>query len=820
MKVLKFGGSSLSTPERIRGVVEIVAKAHSRGRLAVVVSAFGGVTNSLLQAAELAAAHDDAYRDSLDNLAERHRLALAELAPVTEAAAVRQLLLAEIDELNDLLRGVFLLRELSDRAGDRIVSYGERLSAMAVAAAMRAAGLPATAVDARQLIVTDAVFGRARVEVRETYRRCRAALADPERLAVVTGFVAATSEGQTTTLGRGGSDYTAALLGAAVDAEAIELWTDVDGVLSADPRQVEGVRVLPRLSYAELMELSHFGAKIVYPPSIHPARRGAIPLWIKNTLRPAATGTLVTEESAPSDYLVRGISSIPQVALLRLEGDGMVGVPGVAMRLFGALARCEVSVILITQGSSEHSISLAVEPAEVAAACSAISEEFALELQADLVEPLLVEQPLSVIAVVGEAMRERSGVAARLFGLLSRQQINVRAIAQGSSELNISLVIDAADQHRALCALHEGFFGVVPQRVEIALLGTGRVGSALLEQLRQAAPRLAAEAGLELRLVALGASQRQVEDGAGIDLERWRQALAGGGKREPRRLEDFFLDRGSAAARVWIDCTASESTASSYPRLLAAGVAVVAANKRPFAGPEASYRELLQAAAGSGAVLLHEATVGAGLPVLSTLADLRRTGDRLERIEGLLSGTLNAVLDWLDGGLPFSKAVRRAYDDGLTEPHPWDDLGGADVGRKLTILARSAGRSIEPEEVQVEPLVPAEPWSGLDLDSFWQRLPELDQGFAERRAEAAAQGQRLRYVASLDPHGARVALQAVAAEHPAFGIEGADNLVAFTTTRYRDSPLVVRGPGAGPEVTAAGVFADLLKAAALAAGVW
>ncbi len=811
MRIFKFGGSSVAAPDSIRRVVAIVSEARAEGPLVVVVSALGGVTNDLLAATKGAAGGDETYREIGSALRERHLAAARELAPL-EAEALSELIELRFAELRDLLHGVFLLRESSPRTFDSILAYGERLSAEIVAASLRNAGFPAGAVDARDLIVTDDAFGNARVEVESTYRKIRLRLSPEQEIPVITGFVAATVDGHTTTLGRGGSDYTAALVGAAVDAKAVELWTDVDGVMSADPRLVSAAFPQAGLSYAELMELSHFGAKVVYAPSIHPARSQGIPLLIKNTFNPSAAGTLVTAEVPTSEHAIRGISAVNRVALMRLEGDGMVGVPGIAMRLFGALARRDVSVILISQSSSEHSICFAVAPGDAEHARDAVQREFALERQAGIVDELIIEADQSIIAAVGEQMRQRLGLAGRLFQVLGSHGINVRAIAQGSSELNISLVVDHEDEVAALNAIHGAFFAPRLKRVHLGLIGVGQVGSALLEQLRAAAPELRHREHLDLRVVALANSRKMVVETDGIDLETWRQQLGNASEcRDPERLRQLLAESRGARS-ILIDCTASAEPAEWYAPCLEAGTAVVAANKLPFVGSLETFGQLCEAADQGRTFLFHEATVGAGLPVLSTLADLRRTGDRIERIDGVLSGSVSAIFDRLGKGEAFSAAVRAAREAGFTEPHPWEDLSGRDVARKLCILSRLAGHDIELADIEVEPVLSGGDWSTMDVEAFWQALPRVDEAFAERQHQAESGGRKLRYVASLGKEGGRVALEAVPTGHPAHSLCGSDNLVAFTTERYSQSPLALRGPGAGPAVTAAGIFADVLRA--------
>ncbi|MDA8018635.1 MAG: bifunctional aspartate kinase/homoserine dehydrogenase I [Thermoanaerobaculia bacterium] len=807
MKVLKFGGTSVADADAIGRVVEIVQRAGEESALTVVVSALGGVTNELLTTAELAASRG-AWEPRFEALRQRHLLTARDLG-------LDQGLLDGVEQLcgrlHELLSGVHLLRELSPRARDSILSYGERLSARFVAAALTGAGVLARPLDARDLVVTDDAFGRAAVQIEETYANLRRELGGSESVAVIPGFLGATPDGQTTTLGRGGSDYTAALVGAALASPAIELWTDVDGVYSADPRRVADAFPQRSLSYAELMEMSHFGAKVVHPPSIHPARAAGIPLWIRNTFRPAAEGTLVEAEAKPSEAPIRGLSSIRQVALANLEGDGMVGVPGIAQRLFGALARSKVSVILISQSSSEHSICFAVAPEDAAAAQRAVDEEFELERRLGLVDPLQVETGHSVLAAVGEEMARRPGIAGRIFGVLGRHGVNVRAIAQGSSELNVSLVVEARDEARAVAAIHGAFFHPERRRVDVIVAGVGRVGAALLQQLAEANDGAGGETDLELRLVAVASSRRLRWDSDGLDPATAADDLSGPASEvlDPAELIRR-LRRPTGARRVFVDATASDDVGAWYKPLLASGVAVVAANKKPFAERHRGFVDLRLAARSGEVPLCFETTVGAGLPVLSTLRSLIETGDRLMRIDAVLSGTLNAVLDLMSAEVPFSAAVRSAYDEGLTEPKPYDDLCGADVLRKLVILARVAGRELEPEDVQVEPLLGAS-WAALELEDFWHRLPETDEAFESRRAAAAASGKRLRYVASITADRLAVGLEDVDASHPAFSLSGPDNLVAFTTERYDRTPLVIRGPGAGPQVTASGVFAEILS---------
>lgn len=811
-KILKFGGTSVATAENIRSVAEIVRAASASGGVAVVVSALGGVTDGLLRCVRLAAARDAAYNDRRREIEGRHLAVLDEVSSPDERAAVRDEIAAAFRDLHDLLHGAYLLREASSRIRDGISSYGERLSSHIVAAAFRRAGLRAAPCDARRLIVTGSEFGAAQVDLVTTYERIRRHFEQPDlALQVVTGFIAATPEGQTTTLGRGGSDYTAALLGAALEVDDVELWTDVPGVMSADPRVAPAARSIETLSYDELMELSHFGAKVVHPPSVYPARSRGIRLAIRNTFDPAHPGTVVTAETTPDgEHPVRGIASIPDVALMRLEGAGMVGVPGIAMRLFGALAQERISVILISQASSEHSICFAVAAKDVEAAKRSVDREFDLECRVGHIDPLIVEEDMTVVAAVGAGMWHRHGIAGRLFGVLGEHGVNVRAICQGSSELNISLVVEACDEARAVNVVHDAFLFPTRRVVEVFVVGVGRVGGALLAQFHEHRRELADRRDVELRLTAVAGSRAALADAGGLDPGTAAERLAAEGR--PYELDHLAASFADAKARrVFVDCTASAEVTRCYERLLRGGADVVTANKLRIAGERSSWEEIRDLGPGR---LFFETTVGAGLPVVGTLEYLQSTGDRVHRIEGVLSGTLGYIADELGAGRAFSEAVREAHARGFTEPDPRQDLGGHDVARKLLILARVTGRDLEPEDVAVEPLLPDAGWQELADDEFWRRLPELDAAFAERQRAAAAAGRRLCYLAELGGEGASVALVTVGQDHPCFGIRGTTNLIAVNTDRYADSPLVVQGPGAGPAVTAAGVFGDILRAVA------
>lgn len=816
--ILKFGGTSLETPARIRAVAEIVAARARTERVIVVVSAMAGVTNGLIHlAGQAAGAGGRAAADvEIAVLADRHVAAARALALPTELDAIENALQRGFDDLRSLAHGISLVRDCSPRVLDAVVAFGELFSSMLVAAALRARGVPALAVDARQLVVTDDSFGSARVERARTEERIRAVGLGENGVPVVTGFIAATENGTTTTLGRGGSDYTATLVGAALDALVIEIWTDVDGVMSADPRLVPQAYSLRQLSYVELMELSHFGAKVVHPPAVAPAREMKIPLLIRNTLNPSFPGTRVVP-FVPEDAVsarrrgpVCGISSIHDIALCRLEGAGMVGVAGISSRLFGALARAGISVILISQASSEHSICFALEPAQAGRARRLLDQEFEIEHRAGAVDPLVVETNFSILAVVGEAMRETPGLAGRVFDVLGRNGINVRAIAQGSSELNLSLVVSSADEARALRLIHDAFFLPGVRNVQVFVAGTGRVGAALLDQM--AAQHASLEERVGLRLMVGGIARSGIAHIApdGLALGRWREDLSHASAPSALMLDTALVSPN--AHRIFVDCTANAQLAGRYLDLLKSGVAIVTANKIALSGSLEDYHGL-RAAARRGNGLYAETTVGAGLPVLRPISDLVATGDAITRIEGVLSGTLSFLFAQVMKGVPFSAAVRDAHARGFTEPDPREDLNGRDVARKLLILAREAGYAQGPESVRVEPALPGEHWAQMTLEQFWEALPSADDAFAARRDAARAEGKTLCYLGITHAAGAEVRLEAIDRTHPAADLLPGDNLIAITSTRYAERPLVIRGPGAGPDVTAAGVFADILRAA-------
>ena len=839
MKVLKFGGSSVADAARLQAAARIVNRrlegCPTNG--AVVVSALGGVTDRLLGMA--ASVLEGSGGTEAAREAAGLRVHHLEIAAQVATSGDRPALFATIEALcNDLAEAATSgepAAELEHRRPpesliDRIVCHGELLSTQLLAAAVRAEGMPAVACDARLLVLTNRSFQAANVDLEPTLAAIAAHFAHlgPHApLQVITGFLGSSPEGETTTLGRSGSDLTAALVGAALDAERIEIWTDVPGVMTADPSRVEDALPIPRLSYEEMMELSHFGAKVVHPPTVTPARRRGIPLLVRSTLDPEHPGTLVADDRRRKQArgtAVTGISSIDDVHLMLLVGDNLVGTAGVAARLFDALAACGASAILISQASSEHSICFAVEPGVSEAARQAVDTAFRAEIEAGSVRPLIVERDQSIIAVVGDGMRERPGIAGRVFGILGRRAVNVRAVAQGSSERNISMVVARADQGRAVRWIHREFFHrAAAGRLAVYVLGVGGVGTALLGQLHAERESLESR-GIDLQLRGLASSRfmqlgarggKRLDPGAAGNPDAWRATLERNGEAaDLDRLLDHLGETAAGGGRtVLVDVTASGAMAAVYHRALAAGAAVVSANKPPFAGPMRDFRAFRPA--GPQAVF-HEATVGAGLPVLHTADLLLGAGDRIDSISGVFSGTLAYLTGELTAGKVWSGAVRQAHRLGYTEPDPRDDLGGLDVARKLLILARICGCDLDPEDIDVAPMLDRPELDDLPLDCYWQRLPEADDEMASRFAEAASSGLELAYLAELDLGGdaptARVGLRTVPADHPVAGMPASDNMFVFRSARYKDRPLIVQGPGAGADLTAGGVFGDILRA--------
>jgi bifunctional aspartokinase / homoserine dehydrogenase 1 len=812
MNVLKFGGTSCGTIESIQAVLKVINGKIEKGeKIAVVFSAMGGFTNQLIEMGQRASKGDDTYLQLIEKAQHRH----FEVAEALIDARFRSKVIANIRtifmELEDLLKGVSYIKEVSARTSDLIVSFGERLSTTLIYEVLSSQGVNCAYLDARKIIKTNANFGMAAVDFDTTNQLIREHFAQTDALQLITGFIGSNAEGVTTTLGRGGSDYTGSIVGAALDAQEIEIWTDVDGMMTADPRKVKNAFTMASLTYAEAMELTHFGAKVLYPPSLQPAFEKNIPIRVLNTFNLDFEGTVVSRTAQASEYVIRGISSIDKVSLINLQGSGLIGVAGISGRLFSTLAKSKISVILISQASSEHSICFAVEPANADRAKLVIEEEFARELEQKQIEGVQVENDLSIISAVGEGMRQHTGVSGRLFSALGKNGINIVTIAQGSSELNISFVIEHKDLSKALNVIHDSFFADQLQTLYVYLVGTGLIGKALLQQLEQQEQFLHKMRNIRVKLVGVANSKGMLIDAEGIDKTKWATRMVN--TQQPSDLRVFVdtIKTLNLPKSVFIDCTASKDIVKYYDELFEASVSVVTPNKTANAAPYAEYARRHQLALSKGVKFLYETNVGAGLPVINTLQGLIASGDRFLKIEGVFSGTLSYIFNNFKAGVRFADIVREAKAKGYTEPDPREDLSGQDVARKILILAREIGYKFEWEDIEITPLLPENCQTAPSVDAFFDEL-EISNDYFEQMANAAqAKGERLRFVATLEDGKISIGLKTVGEGHPLYAMEGADNVISFTTKRYLERPLVIKGPGAGAEVTAAGVFADIIS---------
>lgn len=812
MKVLKFGGTSVGSIEALLQVKKITQNLHSEA--VIVVSALGGVTDSLLKAASLAVIADDGYFDIVAEIRERHHRIIRELVDEPRRHDITMLIDSLLDELSGILHGVKLLGELSERSSNLIVSYGERMSYPIVTAVLGAAS-----VYSPSLIKTSRTLtGKTVLEQEVSTNLIRDAFANSNNrsgITVMPGFISSDIDtGVITNLGRGGSDYTASIVASALDAEVLEIWTDVDGFLTADPRVVPNAYVIDRLTYTEAMELCNFGAKVIYPPTIHPAFHKNIPLVVKNTFNPEAPGTLITATAPKNpEKPIRGISSINDTSLVTVKGLGMVGIVGINARIFTALAARGISVFLVSQASSENNTSFAVRTEDAAPAVAILKEEFESELANGELSDISARTDLATVAVVGENMKGRAGIAGKLFGTLGRGGVNVVTLAMGESQINISFIIEKKNLRKTLLIIHDSLLLSEIRQLNLFVTGIGNVGAKLLKQIAKQKQILLEQKKLQINLLGVANSRKSVFDPEGIDIDRYAEILDNRGVKttaEEVISKAIEMDVHNA---VVVDCTASPEIAGQYMRLLSHNVNIVAANKIAASSDYSNYLSLKNEAAARDIKFLFETNVGAGLPVISTINNMVNCGDSILGIEAVVSGTLNFIFDVLSAEVPFSKAVEMAREQGYSEPDPRIDLSGTDVARKIVILAREAGYKVDVNQVDLIPVIGKEYFEG-DVDSFMKRLPELDKEMEELRLNAEARGEKLRFVARLRTDGkVEAKLCGVAADHPFHNLESSNNIIAITTDRYKDYPIIIKGYGAGAEVTAAGVFADIISIA-------
>lgn len=793
----------MGSAANIRKVKEIVQQQNED--TIVVVSALGGVTDLILNAARIASAGSGDFHPILTEIKNRHKQAIDDL--FNGSGAMVYIAEELLDELEQILTGITLVGELTPKTLDRIAGIGERISSHLVAQFIPGA----VRKDSSELIQTDSNFGKARVDFTITNQKIKEEFAEFSGIAVMPGFIAKNAKSEFTTLGRGGSDYTAAILAAALEVNSLEIWTDVDGFMTADPRVISKAYTIPELTYSEAMELSHFGAKVIYPPTILPVYQKGIPIRIKNTFKPENEGTLILSSAqTPRERPIKGISSISGISLVTLQGIGMVGVTGISMRLFTALARVNVNVILISQASSENSISVAIDEPAVELAESAIRAEFEKEIETGQVSKIDIERELSVVAIVGENMKHTTGIAGKLFSTIGKNGINIIAIAQGASELNISWVVKNSELRKTLNVVHESFFLSENVELNVFLMGIGTVGGSLLQQMQKQQQKLLEEKHLKIKLTGVANSKKMAFRRDGIDMAAFKEGLELSDKKSSLR---GFVDEMKAMNiynSVFVDCTASEDVSKFYRDILAANISVVTANKVAASSTYENYISLKNIAKQKGVKFLFETNVGAGLPIINTLNDLVNSGDRILKIEAVLSGTLNFIFNTISADVPLSKTIRMAKEQGFSEPDPRVDLSGVDVARKILILARESGYPIEMEDITINRFVPDDLFHGTQED-FWKNIPQLDAGFEEKRKKLVSENKKWRFVAQFENGKAQVSLQEVDSRHPFYDLEGSNNLVMYTTERYHEFPMLIKGYGAGASVTAAGVFADLIK---------
>lgn len=809
MKVLKFGGTSVGSVESILSLKAIVEKEAQKQPIIVVVSALGGITDKLIATSLLAQKGDETWKDEFQAMVERHHKMIDTI--ITDPRK-REQLFNIVDSLFEQLRsiyfGVYLIHDLSKKTQDAIVSYGERLSSNIVATLVQGAKW----YDSREFIKTVRKNHKNTLDSELTNRLVRRTFSDLQRISLVPGFISKDRDtDEITNLGRGGSDYTAAIIAAALDAEILEIWTDVDGFMTADPRVIKTAYTIKELSYIEAMELCNFGAKVVYPPTIYPVCVKNIPIRVKNTFNPDGEGSIIKQKVANNDKPIKGISSINGTTLITVAGLSMVGVIGVNRRIFTALADNGISVFMVSQASSENSTSIGVRDQDAAEAVEVLNGEFAKEIETGAMYPMHAENGLATIAVVGENMKNTPGIAGKLFGTLGRAGISMIACAQGAPQTNISFVVKSEHLRKALNAIHDSFFLSEYKVLNLFVCGVGTVGGQLLEQIHNQYEELKRTKRLKLNVVGIATSKKALFNSDGIDLANYRELLADAPKSDEKKLRDAIIEMNCFNS-VFVDCTASKEVAEIYQPLLEHNISVIAANKIAASSSYEKYARLKETALARGVFFRYETNVGAGLPIIGTINDLRNSGDVILKIEAVLSGTLNFIFNEISADVTLSEAVRRAKEQGYSEPDPRIDLSGKDVIRKLVILAREAGYKVEKTDVEAHLFIPDEFFEG-SIDEFWKNLPKLDADFEARRKQLDAEGKRWRFVATFDHGKLSVALKEVDRTHPFYNLQGSNNIVALTTERYREYPMLIQGYGAGASVTAAGVFANIMSIA-------
>jgi len=812
MKVLKFGGTSVGSSKNISKVIKIVKEESASENIVVVVSAVGGITDKLLVAADKAINKDQSYKQDFEALRLKHIEVIDGLLSGEVHEATTDIVLEHLSRLEKLLDGVYLINELSPKTTDKLLSFGELISSLIIYEAMKSKGLNVQLKNSQNLIVTDSNFTNAAVNFEETNSNITTYFESNQKMVtILPGFISKSEQDEITTLGRGGSDYTAAIIAAALHASVLQIWTDVSGMFTSNPKMVKHAKPIAKLSYLEAIELSHFGAKVLYPPTVQPVLRKNIPLLIKNTLAPEDAGTLITKVvENGSEFPIKGISNINNVSLLTLQGNGMVGIPGFSKRLFETLAHSKINVIIITQASSEHSICIGVSDSDALAAKAVIDKEFENEISLFKIDPLVIEPNLSIVAVVGDKMKSHQGISGKMFSTLGKNNVNIRVIAQGASERNISAVISETDVKKALNCLHEQFFEEQTKQVNLFIAGVGNVGKSLIDQINQQKKYIKSTLKIKIKVIALSNSKTMVFDENGLDVSNWGTVLKNGQPTEPMA---FFEAAKHLNLRnsIFIDITANEAIANTYAHYLKHSIAVVACNKIACSSAIENYKELKQLSHKYNVPFLFETNVGAGLPVIDTLKNLIVSGDKVNTINAVLSGSLNFIFNNFNQNTTFHDVVKQAQAEGYTEPDPRIDLSGVDVARKLLILARESGEMLEMGDIENDAFLPQECMEAASVDLFFETLKKNEALFQKLFADTEAKDCQLKYVAEFKDGISKVGLKEIPVGHPFYNLEGKDNIVMFYTNRYTDQPMIIKGAGAGSEVTASGLFADIIR---------